>query len=354
MALKVKRKNNKIRKIAFKVLAPFFPFIILFFGIMFAFSSIIDAIFIQEVQTDLSKLPEAEREIREACIKKAEYLNTCHNYKDGELTNYLLDAYDREIDKEVEWAHLYSLMAFHNMIEQREINEELLELVSSEFESTFIYQKSVIKTEIKTVDDEGNEKIETKEETLYHLVESDTIIGHYIYHYKQEVTEKDNVKTTREIFDSEELVGEKYERLRNYLKYKLGIQDDYLEADLEIVLQAANGYYEGSENTSWLQYGSNNLITDGTGLIPTGMFIWPIPGYTKITSHFGMRIHPISKEYKMHTGIDVGAPLGANFVAMADGTVIKAAYSNSYGNMVMIDHRRWNCNSLCTWLRITC
>lgn len=33
-----------------------------------------------------------------------------------------------------------------------------------------------------------------------------------------------------------------------------------------------------------------------------------------------------------------GAPTGANFVAMADGTVIKATYSNSYGNMVMIDH----------------
>lgn len=42
---------------------------------------------------------------------------------------------------------------------------------------------------------------------------------------------------------------------------------------------------------------------------------------------------------------------GANFVAMADGTVIKAAYNNAYGNMVMIDHRRWNSYSICTWLR---
>lgn len=33
-----------------------------------------------------------------------------------------------------------------------------------------------------------------------------------------------------------------------------------------------------------------------------------------------------------------GAPTGANFVAMADGKVITATYSNSYGNMVMIDH----------------
>lgn len=40
----------------------------------------------------------------------------------------------------------------------------------------------------------------------------------------------------------------------------------------------------------------------------------------------------------MHSGTDVGAPEGSDFVAMADGTVLKAKYSNSYGNMVMIDH----------------
>lgn len=40
----------------------------------------------------------------------------------------------------------------------------------------------------------------------------------------------------------------------------------------------------------------------------------------------------------MHSGTDVSAPIGSNFVAMANGTVIKAGYSNSYGNMVMIDH----------------
>ena len=42
--------------------------------------------------------------------------------------------------------------------------------------------------------------------------------------------------------------------------------------------------------------------------------------------------------YKLHSGTDVGAPIGANFVAMADGTVIKASYNSGYGNMVMIDH----------------
>lgn len=69
-----------------------------------------------------------------------------------------------------------------------------------------------------------------------------------------------------------------------------------------------------------------------------GSMIWPIPGYTTITSYYGMRVHPITGVYKLHSGVDVGAPTGAKFVAMADGTVVKAAYTTGYGNMVIIDH----------------
>ena len=69
-----------------------------------------------------------------------------------------------------------------------------------------------------------------------------------------------------------------------------------------------------------------------------GTMIWPTPGYTTITSYFGMRTHPITGIYKLHTGVDIGAPYGASFVASNDGVVIKAEYNTAYGNMVMIDH----------------
>ncbi len=69
-----------------------------------------------------------------------------------------------------------------------------------------------------------------------------------------------------------------------------------------------------------------------------GELAWPIPGYTRITSKYGMRTHPITGVYKLHTGVDVSAPKGANFVAANDGIVIKAGYNGAYGNMVIIDH----------------
>ena len=69
-----------------------------------------------------------------------------------------------------------------------------------------------------------------------------------------------------------------------------------------------------------------------------GELAWPVPGYTRISSKFGMRLHPIFHVNKLHTGLDIGAPMGANFVAANDGIVTKAEMSSGYGNMVMIDH----------------
>ena len=65
---------------------------------------------------------------------------------------------------------------------------------------------------------------------------------------------------------------------------------------------------------------------------------WPVPGYTRITSAFGMRTHPITGIYKLHTGTDIGAPMGVSFIAANDGIVTYAGYNGAYGNMVIVDH----------------
>ena len=69
-----------------------------------------------------------------------------------------------------------------------------------------------------------------------------------------------------------------------------------------------------------------------------GKMLWPSQSSTRVTSPFGNRLHPILKVYKLHTGIDIGAPNGTNILAANDGTVISAGYNNSYGYMVMLDH----------------
>ncbi len=46
---------------------------------------------------------------------------------------------------------------------------------------------------------------------------------------------------------------------------------------------------------------------------------WPTPGYTDISSYFGMRVHPIYGTSKFHEGIDIAAPEGASIVSVSGG-----------------------------------
>ena len=45
-------------------------------------------------------------------------------------------------------------------------------------------------------------------------------------------------------------------------------------------------------------------------------FVWPLPGYTTITSYFGKRNSPTSGASSYHKGIDIGAPENSQFVAV--------------------------------------
>ncbi len=67
--------------------------------------------------------------------------------------------------------------------------------------------------------------------------------------------------------------------------------------------------------------------------------IVPVPnGRKRLTSGFGYRMHPIYKIFKMHTGIDFGAPTGTPIYATGDGVVIAAKRQSGYGNQIEIDH----------------
>lgn len=69
-----------------------------------------------------------------------------------------------------------------------------------------------------------------------------------------------------------------------------------------------------------------------------GVMKWPLPSSQYVSSYYGMRMHPILKKNKMHTGIDISASQGAPITAANKGTVIVAGWQSGYGYTVIIDH----------------
>jgi murein DD-endopeptidase MepM/ murein hydrolase activator NlpD len=60
--------------------------------------------------------------------------------------------------------------------------------------------------------------------------------------------------------------------------------------------------------------------------------------FSRVSSGFGRRIHPIFKTWRAHTGTDFAAPKGTRVLAAADGHVVFAGWRNGYGNTVEIRH----------------
>lgn len=64
-------------------------------------------------------------------------------------------------------------------------------------------------------------------------------------------------------------------------------------------------------------------------------FEWPVQG--PITSPFGWRMDPVMHQYWLHTGMDIGVPIGTPVHAAAGGDVLVAGWETGYGNTVVID-----------------
>lgn len=63
----------------------------------------------------------------------------------------------------------------------------------------------------------------------------------------------------------------------------------------------------------------------------------PLP-FSRVTSGFSMRMHPILQTWRAHLGVDYGAPSGTPVQAVGDGVVESAGWQNGFGNVVHVRH----------------
>lgn len=111
-------------------------------------------------------------------------------------------------------------------------------------------------------------------------------------------------------------------------------QQEQEEAQLRAMIRArmaggSGGGYSGRYSGSW-----------------SGSFLKPVAG--PITSSYGMRVHPITGRYKLHTGVDIAAPSGTPIRAADKGLVISTGWMKAYGQTVVVDHgsgvHTWYCH----------
>lgn len=86
-----------------------------------------------------------------------------------------------------------------------------------------------------------------------------------------------------------------------------------------------------------VHYGSSYYAPDGKNMRKA--FLRSPLEFSRVTSGFGMRRHPIAREWRRHEGIDYGAPTGTRVRAVGNGVVEFAGIKGGYGRVVVLRHQ---------------
>lgn len=126
--------------------------------------------------------------------------------------------------------------------------------------------------------------------------------------------------------------GEEYQKLLDEAERKESQTAGKLDS-LESAYDAAKEreYQEWLASQPPVQTGGSSNTVDGV--------TWLMPiNYTRFSSPFGYRIHPIYGDWRFHYGVDLSAPQGTPIYATRGGRVTYATYDSSSGYYVSINH----------------
>ena len=171
------------------------------------------------------------------------------------------------------------------------------------------------------------EKSVPKEFNKFHVVEAKDSVISIAKEYNVTVSElmaANNLGTTTLSQGSTLLVPEK--------------QNNANEAVLVLADKPINGGSDGKieqrSSNKDIKIKTENMTADADSF---KRMLWPSSS-RRITSRYGVRVHPIYRVKKFHNGIDIGSSYGSIIKAAAAGTVVYSGWKSFYGRTVIIKH----------------
>ena len=150
----------------------------------------------------------------------------------------------------------------------------------------------------------------------------------------KEIVEKEK----SEQVEAQNILTEKQNQIKSKQSEKQKIIDALSKDINELKKQEA----EQEKAEKELKTQINNALKSSTQQSVTysgnGKFGFPLASYTRVSSTYGYRIHPITGTKKLHSGIDYAAPYGTSILAAEDGVVLTSGWNSGYGYCVTINH----------------
>ena len=273
----------------------------------------------------------------------------------GELTSYVA-----ELDQEL--AGIQSNIDLYNgLIEEKEAEIAQTTLELEEAEAVTEAQYEAMKTRIKFMYESGNtmymellftassfgdmlnkadyiNELESYDRAMlvqYQLTVENTLTIKEELEAEQAVLDAAKEAAQEEADNMDALIAEKESEIAGY---NADISDQQaIMAEYDAMIAAEQAEIAALEEALKADKDALAAATS-VSYYTSGQFVWPAPSYTRISSEFGWRTHPIFGTQKFHSGLDMAAPGGSPILAACEGTVTAAGYSSSMGNYIYVDH----------------
>lgn len=276
-----------------------------------------DGVNVVYAQTVQEKIESASKEKQEAL----------DNMKAAEEQKEDVVAESQELDREIDIVQT-QIYAIDEIISEADAEIQVKEEEIAVHEQNIEQQNDAFKQVLRSMDETSASSYlelllssESFSEFLVHLETINEITEHDMAVIDEMVSLKNSVEAAKAVVETKKAEQEEARAIaadkESTLQTKLDEKEQLtleLEQDIEKYKQVYEKARQEEEDLKASLTPQLSKTTD-TVQYTGGTFCWPAPSYTRISSPYGYRLHPIYKTQKFHSGVDLAAPGGTNILS---------------------------------------